>query len=94
MDDQTLAAYLKLPPDQLGTGVFLYVNAPQSKKEFERDITYFHCADRGFSATAFKWVPNFVATFDAVSQDPCGQPCIDSCPGVGCLCNRSTKTCE
>ena len=95
MHDQTLAAYLGMPPEELGTGVFLYVAGYQPNKEFERDVTYFHCANQGATAEAFKWVPNFVAPFEVVSAFPCaGEPCVDSCPGLGCLCNRAKQVCE
>ena len=94
MDNQTLAKYISR--HDLGTGIFGYLDKIllRLRKEFVRDISYEECVERGKEAEVFKWVPNNVASLEEIRASKCGQRCVDSCVGLGCLCNGIIGKCE
>ncbi len=100
MDDQTdpndLAA---AKPDELGTGVFLYLQDPAStqgltRKEFVLKVTHSYCVQRGADALAFRWVPHSVMAELQVLTSSCSGACKRTCVTKGCVCNVNRQVCE
>lgn len=92
VQNQTSSAHLTSSPvGTLGTGVFLLADVRSTsdggvRKEFVENLTYEDCVERGRLALAFKWVPHAIATESSVKKTPCGDPCVDTCIALGCLC--------
>lgn len=92
--NQTNPEWLESPQvHDRGTGIFLIPDvyskeARAVKKEFVQNITYEECLRRGSLALVFKWVPQSIARYEALTsyRTVCGQPCIETCVTPGCEC--------
>lgn len=92
----------KATPADLGTGiVLLRSNSPEifkpSKKILIPNIRYDDLRDKvkELDATAMKWVPGFVASYDKLQAAACAPtPCTDTCVEPGCICDPNECVCR
>lgn len=57
-------------------------------KRFIENLTYESVVAYGSRSLVFKWVPNSVASYQELTNQPCGQPCIKTCATLGCVCKQ------
>jgi hypothetical protein len=93
--DQTPEKYIDMI--ETGSGVFLnLLEGGGTFVSFQENVTYAEARRQGAGYTAFKWIPNTVASFATVQGSICpipGEPCGKTCTAVGCICSPATKTC-
>jgi hypothetical protein len=99
--DQTATEWIdNYGTEAIGTGVFLQLSRDTDEFViiFARDVNYARCMtiSEEYGYSAFKWVPAQVATYAAVRASKCaaeGDPCVDTCRGLGCMCHTDRKVC-
>lgn len=93
-------------PSEMGTGIFLVSDAggwqydrlirvPSSTggtliKLLKSGMRYDDCAQEGQYAIAFKWVPERIMTYGALSSSAmaCGGRCSPRCADPACMCEK------
>jgi hypothetical protein len=103
MFDQTKMEWQrKAAPEELGTGiVLLRSNSPEvfkpSKKMLIPNVRYdqFKNKVKELDAIAMKWVPGFVASYEALLAAACEpKPCTETCVQPGCICDPDECVCR
>lgn len=107
MHNQTMTEWLAgVTPDTPGTGIFLLpvleLPVPETppgvspfvRRHLVRGVTYPWTVNVGRYVSAFKWVPESIASYDSLLKSNCtGVFCVDSCLDPGCVCDQNTSLC-